>query len=266
MSGTSHEERAPLSSMDRALLVVEFLARRGPEGAPLSDIAAAVESNKATVHHTLRSLRYRNWVDQDPDNGYYFLGDGVDPIIRYTTRTQFVVDQLHPALVAICHRYNELVHLGKLSGQVVTYLDKVEPDRPIRVVSFIGRNAPAVTTALGRALLGANNVTGAEIDWYLSVPTDNPPTRATIEECIEHVHRYGWGMEVEENEAGIACVAVPVDLKNGERVAVSVTAPAERLGAATREAVAYGIAEEITAIAGSTGVSVPEVLLPRSAR
>ncbi len=61
----------------------------------------------------------------------------------------------HPALIELCAAVGELVHLGVLSGSHVLYLDKVEPERPVRVWSAIGRHSPAATTAIGRAMLAS---------------------------------------------------------------------------------------------------------------
>lgn len=256
----------PLASVGRALQIVEFLARSNPEGVPLTVIAQSLDIKKATAHNALATLREHTWVEQDETTGHYRLGDGIRPIANYRTTTQQVVDQIHPALVAISHRFNELVHLGRLTGTRIVYLDKVEPDRPIRVVSRIGREAVAARTGLGRALIGSLPEQERDIARFLADPSLDqavPEVRAALEQALTRnialLEARGWTEEVEENEAGIACVAVPLTLPHGKRMAVSISTPVERMPPSQREVFAHGIAEEITRLPPEQGISVPQV-------
>lgn len=257
----------PLASVDRALTVVEFLAQCNANGVPLTEMARELSINKATLYNTLATLRERSWVEQDSSTGFYRLGDGILPLTHYRTSTQLIVETLHPALIRISRRFNELVHLGKLTDTKIRYLDKVEPDRSIRVVSQIGRNAVAARTGLGRALIGSLPEDIRDIDWYMEDPEilqtsaeTQTKLRASLQENIASFSQCGWTTEIEENEAGIACVAVPVQLSAGRAVAISVTAPIERMEEGRHADLARGIAEEISSLPSSVGASVPETL------
>ncbi|QOQ39653.1 IclR family transcriptional regulator [Trueperella pecoris] len=242
----------PLASVSRALTLVEYLATRDPDGTPLGTIAADMGLNKATVYNTLATLREHNWVEQDNVTGYYRLGDGIAPIAAYRTSTRRTVDQLRPYLATIGRRFNELVHLGQLADTEVIYLDKVEPDRPIRVVSAVGKRATAVTTSLGRALIGSFADRDAQLAWYMDTPDMNLRTKADQREVRRRVianfvnlDERGWTEEIEENEPGIACVGVPLLGPNGKNLAISVSAPAERMSPEYRADIARGIREEL---------------------
>ena len=105
---------------------------------------------------------------------------------------------------------------------------------------------PAVTTALGRAILAYRGTTRAGLDPYLAaVPggafaggTDGTDRDGAsgggvdaerVWQAILRTRRDGYATEQQENEPGISCVAVPL-LRNGTAVAaVSATGPAERL-------------------------------------
>ncbi|MCF2707412.1 IclR family transcriptional regulator [Arcanobacterium haemolyticum] len=257
-----------LASVGRALQIVEFLAQSTTDGVPLTFIAKSLDINKATVYNTLATLREYDWVEQDSVTGYYRLGNGITPIAAYRTATQKIVDDLHPALVAISHRFNELVHLGSLTGSHIVYLDKVEPDRPIRVISKIGREAVAARTSLGRALIASLPAHERNLDRFLSDPSI-AEARADVREAIEsalvdNITRFdkrGWTEEVEENEVGIACVAVPISLPSGNHMAVSISTPVERLPRSQRAVFAHGIAEEVMNLPREAGFSVPAAVL-----
>lgn len=257
----------PLASVDRALTVVEFLAQRDGSGVALTEMARELSINKATLYNTLATLRERAWVEQDSSTGFYRLGDGILPLTHYRTSTQLIVETLHPALIRISRRFNELVHLGRLTDTKIQYLDKVEPDRSIRVVSQIGRNAVAARTGLGRALIGSLPESIRDINWYMEDPeilntsaSDQEALKESLQLNIATLHKRGWTTEVEENEPGIACVAVPVQLSAGRAVAISVTAPIERMEERRHADLARGIAEEISSLPNSVGASVPQTL------
>ncbi|MBX9245004.1 IclR family transcriptional regulator [Actinotalea ferrariae] len=216
---------SPVEAVDRALRVLEALAAAGPHGASLAELAAGLGLNKTTIHRTLAALRHRGFAMQEP-SGRYALGPAATRLGDDYFGEENLPVLLHPALVALSREVDELVHLGVLSGREVVYLDKVEPERPVRVWSAIGRRSPAVTTALGRALLAHRGTDRAALAGYLAAADVDP---AHVWAVLERARRDGFATEVEENEAGISCVAVPL-LRGGAAVAaVSVTAPADRM-------------------------------------
>lgn len=252
-----------LASVGKAVRIVDFLARSDADGVPLTLIARSLDINKTTAYNTLATLREYTWVEQDEETGYYRLGEGIGPIASYHTHTQRIVDELHPVLVGISRRFNELVHLGRLTGTSIIYLDKVEPDRAIRVVSRIGREAVAARTSLGRALIASSPEGERSVDYFLSDPSLKlareetiDSLRASLESNIELFPTRGWTQKLEENEAGICCVAVPISLPGGGTMAISVSTPTERMPEERRVEFARGIAEEVRMHADSIGVSL----------
>ena len=214
---------SPIEAVDRALQVLTTLAEAGPRGLVLADLAARVGVHKTTVHRTLAALRHRDFVTQDGSGAYALGGAAVALGETYLAQDNLAV-LLHPALVALSRDVAELVHLGVLVGTEVVYLDKVEPDRLVRVWSQVGRRIPAARTALGRALLAFRGTDRAGLAGYVE-----PGDAARVWAALESARVTGRAVEVEENEPGIGCVAVPV-LRGGVPVAaVSVTAPVERL-------------------------------------
>lgn len=223
-------DTSPVESVDRALLVLQVLARSGGRGNTLAELAASLGLNKTTVHRALAALRFREFVSQDTASGSYMLGPAATRLAEDFFGDDNLPVLLHPALVALCATTGELVHLGVLAGTQVVYLDKVEPDRSVRVWSAIGHRRPAVTTALGRALLAFRGTDRAMLRGY--VPAAGPGAGIDLEhlwDVVDTARSTGYATEVEENEAGISCVAVPL-LRSGSAIAaVSITAPVERM-------------------------------------
>ena len=220
---------SPIGSVDKALSALDALANAGAIGAQLAELAAAIGVHKATLHRTLAALRHRGYVEQTW-GGAYRLGPAALMLGRTFLAEENLPSLLRPCLERICVEVGELVHLGALAGRDIVYLDKVEPQRAVRVWSAIGLRRPAATTALGRAWLAALPLDDGEIEWFAGNGVDS----GTLRQAINAAQSQGYGEENEENEPGICCVAVAL-LREGRPVAaVSITAPAERNTEAAR--------------------------------
>lgn len=258
---------SPLGSVDKALLTLDALARAGAGGASLARLAAEVGANRSTLHRTLAALRHRGYAEQD-DAGAYRLGPAVLALSTAYLAEDNLPALLQPALETLRDEVDELVHLGVLAGTEVVYLDKVEPQRPLRVWSAVGRRIPAATTALGRALLAASPADDADLARFVAAAGAASPdpgttagtTRGTTTErlrtALDDARAHGYAAETEENEPGIACVAVAL-LRAGRPVAaVSITAPVERMTGRARAARVSALRELLPAVL-PTGLAVP---------
>jgi IclR family acetate operon transcriptional repressor len=139
----------------------------------------------------------------------------------------------------------ETIHLGVLALLQVVYIEKVESPAPVRMYSRVGDTNSALTTALGRAILAASP----------------DPVAALTPELSERVRADGYATDLQENEAGICCVAAPVYDHTGRVTAgLSVSVPAARfddaaparLGPQVRAA-----AEDLSRRLGWAGPPVP---------
>ena len=81
------------------------------------------------------ALRHRGFVEQD-QNGNYRLGPSLLAIADSHLRDESLRSLIHDALAALCAKAGETCHLGVLSGEQVVYIDKVEPQRAIRIWSL----------------------------------------------------------------------------------------------------------------------------------
>ena len=255
MTTTPPPDASPVGSVDKALILLEILAAAGPEGMTLRDIAEAGALNKASVHRLLRALMHRGFAEQSPSDQRYRLGSAPLEIAQAYGAGENLPTLFAPALASISQRSQELVHLGQMDGTRVLYLDKVEPERTLRVWSRVGSRAPAARTAMGRAMLAADGVRGDGLAAYAqATEVGGGEAGSTISlqhltEVVEQTAGHGWSTEIEENEAGIACVGVALTRIGGRSVAVSVTGPIERMGAARRKEVGALLHEELGRLA-----------------
>jgi DNA-binding IclR family transcriptional regulator len=221
-----------VEAIDRALHLLTALADAGPEGAPLNELAALTGVNKSTAYRALSTMRARGFVEQTDASGDYRLGSAAMTLGEGFLTPQGLAQSLHPAVVALSREANELVHLGTLVGDQVLYIDKVEPQRAIRVWSQVGQRTSAASSAMGRALLAARDVPDDQLAAYLH------RTDVTLERLIAAVHATrarGYSTELEENEPGVACLGTAVLQGAGPVAALSITMQAERLTLARQQ-------------------------------
>lgn len=245
-------EPSPMASVDKALLVLTELSAAGPQGRSLAELAQTLGVSKSTLHRTLAGLRHRHFVSQETGTGRYRLGHAALALSANFFDHEHLPALLHPLLESVRDEFGELCQLGVLDGTDIVYVDKAEPPRAIRVWSEVGRRLPAITTALGRAILASQEVDRRTLARFA------PPAQFTEEEvtrswqAIVAARLDGYACEDGDSEPGIGCVAVAVLRTRRPTAAISVTMPAERLmprlpgiGQRLRELMGTGLPEPL---------------------
>lgn len=224
-----------LVGADRTLAVLAALATY-PEGVSLEEITSAVGSPKPTVHRALGALRRAGFASQTGP-GHYVLGDDF-------LRLAFAHHQARPdhvrveaTLASLAARFGETVHYTVLDGDSVVYRSKVDPPTgAVRLTSVVGGRNPAHCTAVGKLLLAyelpdLESVEAWIGDRTLERRTDKSLTTASaLHAELELTRKRGYGIDDQENEPGINCLAVPAFL-TGATIpsgAISVSALAYR--------------------------------------
>jgi IclR family transcriptional regulator, acetate operon repressor len=202
---------------DRVLAVLAELGRH-PAGIGLDELAAAVGSPKPTVHRALVSLRRARFANRD-GHGHYVLGDEIlrMAFAHQEARPDHV--RIKPLLEALSARFGETTHYAVLDGRFVVYRSKVDPEAgAVRLTSVVGGRNPAHCTAVGKVLLCyALPEDGAVRDWVgdsdLITPTGRGPGNVQeLSEELRATRTRGFGLDDQENEPGVNCLAVPVFL------------------------------------------------------
>jgi IclR family transcriptional regulator, acetate operon repressor len=224
-----------LVGSDRVLAVLVELAEH-PGGITLDDLAQRVNGSKPTVHRALASLRKAGLASQSA-RGVYELGDEFVRLAYRFHDARPETARLEPVLHELAAAFGETAHYAILEGSDVVYRAKVDPPSgAIRLTSTIGGRNPAYCTAVGKLLLSFELGTASELEAWLDGATlvartertlTSPP--ALLDEIITSRER-GYGVDDQENEVGVNCIALPVFLEPGRAVsgAVSVSGLAYR--------------------------------------
>jgi DNA-binding IclR family transcriptional regulator len=154
----------------------------------------------------------------------------------------------------------------------MVYIDKVEPQRAIRIWSEIGWRNPALTTALGRAIMSQKFIDYESFaaSYPNAVPKRTPHTKNTLRAVWQELgdtRRRGFSKEEQENELGITCMGMAILRGANAVAAISVTAPFERMDMKRMTMLAKKLRESIEpGLPPGLSLQKPAAPLPKLAR
>jgi len=254
-------ENENINSIDRALDILLLLQQEGREMG-VTQISSALGIYKSTVHRTLATLEGKGFVQQNPDNGKYWLG------IRLYSLGMLIRERLplkniaYPYAKELSERFDEVVHISILDKNAVAYpkhiiIDKIQGRQQVlSLTPPVGSSAACHSAAVGKCLIAFSPRS------YLQRFIGNPlPAYTDRTICnwdkllaeLETIRRRGYAVDDEELELGLTCVAGPIlDRHSGIIAALSLSGPTTRVRARFEEIVAE-VMRTTRAISASLG-------------
>lgn len=238
---------ANVQAASRVLALLDALAAARDEMS-LSALSREAGIPRPTTLRLLRTLESAGYVEKTLDG--YVLGFKC-LLLGGAVRNELPLAKLAgPALVALRDVTGETVQLAILREWQIVYVERVLSPRPVAYMRAApGTVLPAYCTGLGKVLLAyqdAEEVAAWSRTYHFERHTPTTITSsAELMAELEQIRRLGYGLDREEREIGVRCVAAPVRDATGEVVAaVSVAAPTERLAA---ELIGSTVAEQVVA-------------------
>ncbi|HXA61517.1 MAG TPA: IclR family transcriptional regulator [Streptosporangiaceae bacterium] len=222
---------SPVQSVDRAVTVLEILAREGEAG--VTDIAAELGVHKSTAFRLVSALENRDLVAQDVQRGKYRLGVGILRLAGATTARLDLVQESRPVCQALAREVGETVNITAPAGSEVLYLDQVAGPSALQIRDWVGQRLPAHATSNGKILLAY--LPEPELtDWLAARRerfTDRTITgRRELERELQTIRERGYATAVDEMEFGLTAVAAPIrNASRGVMASVSVSGPSFRI-------------------------------------
>jgi IclR family KDG regulon transcriptional repressor len=216
-------------SRERSLGVTELANR-------ITGLSGSARMHKSTVYRFLNSLKELGYVTQDPDTEQYSMTLKLFEVGIAVRERLELWREAQPVIKRIAQATGETIHLATLDEERLVYLGKIESSKTLRVsmMSRVGQSAPAYCTGLGKTLL--SHVSPQRVTEILKKEKLVPFTKKTIttrtvlDRELETIRRRGYGIDDEEHEVGVRCVAAPVrDSQANVIAAVSISVPSVRL-------------------------------------
>lgn len=227
----SNSETALVQSVDRAVTVLEILARTGEAG--VTELAAELGVHKSTAFRLVGALERRGLVDQPRGRGKYRLGLGIARLAGAVTAQLDLARESREVCERLAERLGETVNVAIVDHGFAVNISQVRGPAAVSSHNWVGQLTPLHATSSGKALL--STLPAEDQDGVLDGPlerftphtiTDPGLLRAELLDVAER----GWASTCEELELGLNAVAAPVRGWGGQlRAAISVSGPTYRL-------------------------------------
>jgi IclR family acetate operon transcriptional repressor len=203
--------------------------RHAEEWVTCSELSRRARMPEASGHRLLSTLEEVGAVLRGPD-GRCRPGLLLVTLSQKVAVTDCLRAAAHDIMSEVSQRLNVTVHLGRLEGDMVTFIAKCATPQSCPTLPFPGAQFDPYTSALGKVLLSA--LPPNELDKFILAGDLVAMTPYTITDPealraeLEQVRRAGYALDDREFHLGISCVAVPV--LDGERRTIGAMSITER--------------------------------------
>jgi IclR family KDG regulon transcriptional repressor len=235
------------STLAKGLTTLEWLARQQRE-CGVSDAARALGLARSNAHRTLQTLVACGFAEQNPATSAYRPSLRLFELGTLVGAAVDVAARLRPLLAVLAAESGETIHLARLDGAQIIYLDKFDSPLPVAAYSRVGGRAPACCVASGKALLAVARPDAAALRRLFGELHAHTPNSITsfdrLRAELERTALRGYGENREEWRLGVCGLGAPVfDARGQALVAVGMSVPAIRFGRAQAKALAARLLE-----------------------
>lgn len=198
----------------------------------VTELSKRLKLHKNNVFRLLATLESRGYIEQNRATENYRLGLKSLELGQTFIQQMGLLRQAKLALEQLVEECNETAYVAIFKENHVVYLDVVETDMTVRVVSRVGSRLPAYCTASGKVHLA--HMSEEELDNSLprkfTAYTDTTITTLDqLKEELSQVAEQGYAIDNEEMDTGVRCVAAPIrDYTRRIVGAISLSGPSMR--------------------------------------
>ncbi|WP_372803182.1 IclR family transcriptional regulator [Paracoccus seriniphilus] len=228
------DSSTPLS---RAILVLEEVSRhRTPPS--FSTLMKELKLPKSSLHRTLAALTQERLLEFRPEDSGYRLGLRLSGLSLKAVHGLEIRDAVRPEIEDLSKQVQENVLVGQRDDTQLVYVDRIQSQQTLQMISQLGNRAPLHCTGLGKTILAFT-----EEDTLTALLPRLPLTRSTdtticdlpsLKAELQKIRQQGYAIDRCEHQPEIHCIAAPIYAANGKiMAAVSISAPVFRVPYAT---------------------------------
>jgi DNA-binding IclR family transcriptional regulator len=229
---TGSDAASTVQSVDRAIVILEILARSGEVG--VTELARELGVHKSTAFRLVAALERRDLVEQNAGRGKYRLGTGILRLAGATTSRLDLVQESRTVTRALAQHTGETVNLAVLSDGAALYMDQIAGSSALQPHNWVGQRIPLHATSNGKVLLSSleRSEVARQVPALRAYTSNTITTLEALMRELEEVRLRGFAIAIDELEIGLTAVAAPVRNIHGEVMAsLSISGPTFRLDA-----------------------------------
>ena len=140
-----------VQSVDRAITILEILAREGEAG--VTDVAAELGVHKSTAFRLIATMQARGLVEQADDQRKYRIGLSLVRIAGTSAARSDVVQLARPMCKRLAAETGETINLAVLVDSTALYVDQIAGEAALQPHNWVGQRIPLHATSNGKVLL-----------------------------------------------------------------------------------------------------------------
>ena len=140
-----------VQSVDRAITILEILAREGEAG--VTDVAAELGVHKSTAFRLIATMQARGLVEQADDQRKYRIGLSLVRIAGTSAARSDVVQLARPMCKRLAAETGETINLAVLVDSTALYVDQIAGEGALQPYNWVGQRIPLHATSNGKVLL-----------------------------------------------------------------------------------------------------------------
>jgi IclR family KDG regulon transcriptional repressor len=212
-----------VQAVGMAFAVLEELANT-PDSVGTSELARRLGETKARVHRHLVTLKQLGFVEKDDTTDGYRLG-WKSYRLSTSVGENFGLRRIaRRHLLRLHHDSRQTAVLAMPAGAEVVVIDEIESTGHVAITIRPGSVIPAVSSALGRAILAFQPEAARAEALRMPISpmtSQTPANRDGVRALLDDVKRRWWEVAVNERLPGIAALAAPI-FDDRNRVVASI--------------------------------------------
>ena len=229
----------------------------------VTELSKRLKLHKNNVFRLLATLEEKGYIEQNKITENYRLGIKSLELGQTFIRQMGVLRQAHPVMEKLSLELHENVYVGVIRNHNVVYLDVVESDQAVRVVSRVGSQLPVWCSAIGKAQVASMNVGELEKilppakEWHACTPKSIRDKNVFFKE-LELINQQGYAVDNEEYDLDVKCVGAAIrDYTKRVVAGISISGPSFRLTDSNiKDKVAPAVQKAATEISRRLGYEV----------
>ncbi|TYO97518.1 IclR family transcriptional regulator [Geothermobacter ehrlichii] len=199
----------------------------------VTELSKRLKLHKNNVFRLLATLESRGYIEQNKATENYRLGLKSLELGQTFIKQMGLLRQAKPILEKLVKQCNETSYVAIFKESHIVYLDVVETDQTVRVVSRVGTRLPAYCTASGKVHLA--HMSEEELEEVLpdELEAHTPTTLADRDKLkaeLKKIAEQGYAIDDEELDPGVRCIAAPIrDYTRRIVGAISISGPSMRM-------------------------------------
>lgn len=199
----------------------------------ITELSQRVMMSKSTAYRFLQTMKSLGYVSQEGELEKYALTLKLFELGSSALQNVDLIRSADIQMRELSRLTKEAIHLGALDDDSIVYIHKIDSLYNLRMYSRVGRRNPLYSTAIGKVLLAWRPSAEvldilSDVEYVSSTERTIVSTEALLP-VLDLVREQGYGEDLEEQEEGLRCVAVPVFDRFGKVIAgLSISFPTIR--------------------------------------